>query len=282
MSPVLPQVVRLVKRLVPAPALDAVRRSYRRHNYVGNQYVCPACGTGLAYFAPLPEYYFLEWDRHQYRHSIFLEETLHVRQFSCPACGATDRDRLCVLYIERRLADARSARPVRVLEIGPSPAMRDFLRRQPSVAYRSADLHDPSADDRLDITDLSSYAAGAFDLVVCSHVLEHVPDDQRAMRELRRVLAPGGTGLVLVPINLGLDEIAEDAAATSDADRWHRFGQHDHVRLYSKRGFLERLARAGLAVAQWTMDDFGATSFARAGIHPRSVLYVVTASGDGA
>jgi SAM-dependent methyltransferase len=93
----------------------------------------------------------------------------------------------------------------------------------------TADLHAP-ADLRLDITDMD-LPDGSFDLILCSHVLEHVPDDRAAMAELRRVLAPGGLALVLTPYRAD-QPTYEDPSVTSPIDRMVAFGQQDHVRIY--------------------------------------------------
>jgi hypothetical protein len=79
-----------------------------------------------------------------------------------------------------------------------------------------------------------------------------------------------------VPIHLGLTEIYEDPSITDEAGRWKHFGQNDHVRLYSKQGFLERLRGVGFKVDQLDRQFFGEDAFEKYAIHPRSVLYVVT------
>lgn len=263
-----------LKRLTPLRLRALVRSALRARNYRGSEFECPVCETGLAFFNPLPEYYFGEWDRHQYIHSIFAEETLNVRQFFCPHCMATDRDRLSAIYCRSVLPHTAPEAPCRVIEFAASAPLSAFLRQYP-VIYRSADLNDPAADDRVDIVDMPGYADNSIDLFLCSHVLEHVQDDRRAMLELFRILAPGGRGVVLAPINLALDDVYEDPGVTSEAERWRHFGQHDHVRVYSKSGFVHRLQQAGFQVHQLGIRHFGAPQFARHGIHSRSVLYVV-------
>ena len=112
-------------------------------------------------------------------------------------------------------------------------------------------------------------------MFVCSHVLEHIPDDRKAMRELHRILKPDGFGIVMVPLVHGVDETHEDPAIDTIALRWKYFGLGDHVRQYGKRDFLARLASAGFAVDPLGIDHFGRQVFRRAGIAEDSVLYVV-------
>jgi SAM-dependent methyltransferase len=108
------------------------------------------------------------------------------------------------------------------------------------------------ADLRLDITDMD-LPESSFDLIFCSHVLEHVPDDRAAMRELRRVLAEGGLALVLVPYRPGVTTY-EDPSITSPLDRMVAFGQQDHVRIYGS-DLSDRLREAGFDVEDRTVAE---------------------------
>jgi ubiquinone/menaquinone biosynthesis C-methylase UbiE len=130
-------------------------------------------------------------------------------------------------------------------------------------------------DDRVDVTDMCTYADNQFDFFICSHVLEHVMDDRKALGELYRVLKPMGQGILMVPIVLGIEEIDEDPSITDDAERWRRFGQHDHVRLYSKHGFIDRVSEAGFRIHQHGWEYFGKEVFTRNGVASQSILYVV-------
>jgi SAM-dependent methyltransferase len=103
----------------------------------------------------------------------------------------------------------------------------------------------------------------SFDAVLCSHVLEHVPADGAAMRELRRITAPGGWCLVMVPLDLRSEQTYEDPSITLPEDRTRAFWQHDHVRLYAA-DIGERLAAAGFAVERIRpVQEFGAGAVAR-------------------
>jgi SAM-dependent methyltransferase len=105
-------------------------------------------------------------------------------------------------------------------------------------------------------------------------VIEHVPDDAKAMRELYRILKPGGWGITMVPIHLGITSTYEDSSIKDEAGRWKHFGKDDHLRVHSKHGFVGQLEAAGFNVQQLGSSHFGETRFLKAGIHPRSVLYV--------
>jgi SAM-dependent methyltransferase len=140
--------------------------------------------------------------------------------------------------------------------------------------YRTADLFMEGVDMVADVTNMPEIGSDTCDILICSHVLEHVPDDRQALAELYRVLKPGGWAIVMVPIILAAKEIDEDPHVTDVAERWRRFGQFDHVRLYSKRGFISRVEGAGFALEQLGVGYFGRAVLEECGIASRSVLYI--------
>lgn len=198
-------------------------------------------------------------------------ETLNHRRYVCPMCGSVDRDRLYQLYIERFL---RPNGCRRVLEFAPSAPLSAYLRDRSDLQYRSADLMMASADDVVDITDMQMYPDGSFDFFICSHVLEHVSDDGRALTELYRILAPGGRGIVMTPVGPE-GSFDEDPTASDESERWRRFAQGDHVRLYDRSTLCSRIRASGLEVSALDSRTFGDATFRRHAIAPKSILYVV-------
>jgi SAM-dependent methyltransferase len=162
----------------------------------------------------------------------------------CPRCLSHPRHRLLWLFFEREgreLIEGRAA----FLHIAPEECLEARFRAVPTLEYLTADLTRP-AMAHFDIAAVP-YADDTFDVILCSHVLEHVADDRRALRELHRVLRPGGSAIVLVP--LGSDaETFEDATITSPEKREAAFGQFDHMRRYGQ-DFPKRLEEAGFRVA---------------------------------
>lgn len=207
---------------------------------------CPCCEQSVDRFLPIPAAYVEECRQRGVEHPLDAWETLNLQAYLCPKCGATDRDRLQVAFLTELVQPG-----MKVLEFAPSRPVSDWLRRA-GAEYRSCDLFMASADDRADITNLACYEDGQFDGVICSHVLEHVLDDLRAMRELRRVLAPGGVAVLLVPISKVVSGVVEDPSCDDEGERWRRFGQGDHVRIYSREGFVGRLVEAGFEVEVWS------------------------------
>lgn len=237
--------------------------------------MCSVCLSIFPNFLPLPVQYFEHFHRLGVSYSLEDFETLNVGQYSCPVCQASDRDRLYALFLGS-YCRGLAVNAIRILDIAPAPALSRFLKNLPGAVYRSADLFSSLADDCVDITDMLLYADNSFDVIVCSHVLEHIPDDRAAIRELRRVLAPDGVAILMVPILTTLSEIEEDPAISSEDERWRRFGQGDHVRMYARAGFLARLGEGGFEVRSLSKGSFDAGVFAYHGIADGSVLYLGT------
>jgi SAM-dependent methyltransferase len=129
----------------------------------------------------------------------------------CPGCGASERHRHLWLYLQNRTE--LFSEPLRVLHFAPEWIIQKKLRRSPNLDYVSADLDPHSALVKMDITNIT-YPDESFDVVPCSHVLEHVWDDRKAMNELQRILKPGGWAIVLVPIDYKRAETFEDPASS--------------------------------------------------------------------
>lgn len=147
---------------------------------------------------------------------------------------------------------------LRVLHVAPERCLRERLTILPNVKYTAGDKFTPGYDYPpgtidLDITAMP-FADNSFDLILCSHVLEHVSDDRQAMRELYRVLAPGGTAILMVPVVMERPVTDEDPTVTDPQERIRRFGQFDHVRLYG-RDYADRLRGAGFDVVEDAMTD---------------------------
>lgn len=268
-----------IKRSAPYLAFrqwnKAVRRRLKLPSYRGTTYRCPICGTGLNAFKPMWKSYWRDVEKYGWVHPVAAMETFNVGAYSCPCCDASDRERLMALYLERAFGGLDPQRRYRLIEFAPAHALHRAIRRYPFIAYRSADLMRSDVDERADLTDLRGYDDASVDIFLCSHVLEHIPDDRKAMSELHRVLKPSGFGLFLVPLLVGVDETHEDPNLTTIAERWKFFGMGDHVRQYGRRDFVDRLRSAGFQVDQLGIDFFDAEAFRKAGIADNSVLYVV-------
>lgn len=166
----------------------------------------------------------------------------------CPSCGSLERHRLLKLWIDENAALVAQSD---LLHFAPEPELGHQLS-QMARSYDSADLSERRARRVLNIEAID-LAPASHDIVVCSHVLEHV-DDRKAMREIHRILRPGGVALLMTPVVEGWDDTYEDEAATSAAKRSLYFGQSDHVRFYGSDIRL-RLADAGFLVEEFTARE---------------------------
>lgn len=193
--------------------------------YAGRGVKCPVCGARYRKLLP-------------YGYSHSRENAL------CPCCLALERHRLMWLYLCRE-TDFFEAHP-KVLHIAPE---RCFIKRFGKLLgnnYVTADLESPLAKIKMDVQDIPC-AADEFDVIFCNHILEHVDDDRRAMREMLRVMRPGGWGLMLVPQNFERETTFEDPAIDTPEKRYAAFGQSDHVREYGC-DYAARLAEEGFEV----------------------------------
>ena len=250
-------------------------RAMKRINSKTNiSYHCPVCGKKVKEFLRKSDYHDDMLEKYEHVHSIFCEETMNRKAYACPHCKTNDRNRLYAIYLNKRFQTLTN-KEYTFLDIAPTKGLSEFIKKCKLIRYRSADLFMEGVDDKVDITDMNIYKDNSFDIILCSNVLEHIDNDRKAMSELFRILKPSGFGIVMVPINLCLKEDFENPEYKTEAERWKYYGQNDHVRYYSKDGFVNKLNQTGFKVSQLGIDFFGAEVFEKNGIHPRSILYVV-------
>jgi SAM-dependent methyltransferase len=199
-----------------------------------------------------------------------------LREVECPWCRSNDRERLLYLFL-RRHTDLFE-RQMRVLHFAPEARLRRRIERA-QRDYTPADLNMPGVE-RIDITSIDR-PDGSFDAIICSHVLEHVPDDRAGMRELRRVLAPGGLALLQVPIAARAEHTDEDPAAVPE-ERARRFGDPTHVRLYAEPDYVARLEDAGFSVrADDAVTLLGARAVKRYALEPAEKVFLCSPEPGG-
>lgn len=169
----------------------------------------------------------------------------------CPVCGLLERHRMVWLYFLQKtnLFDRKAKK---MLHIAPEREFENKLKRLAGLDYITGDLNRADVMEKIDIENIQ-HPDNSFDVIYCCHVLEHVPDDVKAMREFCRVLKPGGWALLLVPITA--DKTFEDPTVTDPAEREKLFGQHDHVRQYGPDA-IERFNKAGFIVEEYLPKDF--------------------------
>ncbi len=255
---------------VSSPIESATKFNLDRKSYSGK--ICACCGNEVEKYLPLDENFLKTLQKYNFDYNAPFE-MLNLREYNCPICGSADRERAFALVMKKILNPNKK---IRILDIAPRHCITDFVKKNfPLADYKTADLFMPEADYKLDICDMKEIASGSVDFFICSHVLEHVTDDLKAMRELKRILSDEGCGIVVVPLDLSKAEIDEDINCTDIAERWRRFGQDDHLRAYSKAGFLQRLKSVGFTVEQYDKKFFGKELMAENGLTLTSTVYVV-------
>lgn len=163
-----------------------------------------------------------------------------------PSTLSLERHRLMWLFLRDETDFFTSPKKLKVLHIAPEQCFLDIFRKQKNLDYITSDLESPIADVKADICDLP-FKEDEFDVVFCNHVLEHIPDDTKAMQELYRVLKPGGFGIFQIPQDISRAETFEDNTITDKKERAKIFGQYDHVRVYG-RDYFDKLRAVGFKV----------------------------------
>ena len=231
---------------------------------------CACCGNYVSSYLPLPAFYLEEIRKNGGKTGR--PEMVNLTDYACPWCGSADRDRAYAVWMKRELT---TDFPGMILDIAPSSLSRFIRENFPKADYKTADLYMPHVDYHMDIMDMNCLADESVDFFICSHVLEHVYDDRKAMRELHRVLKKTGCGILVVPIDLDQTEIDEDPDCTDIGERWRRFGQDDHIRMYSRAGYLARLAEAGFQVLQFQKKYFGTQAMYENALTETATVYIV-------
>ena len=220
--------------------------------YAGSNVTCPVCGKSFRKFLP--------YGRINPRPNAL-----------CPNCLSLERHRLIWMYLKEKTNFFNQK--LSVLHIAPEACFINRFEKQHGGGYITADIESPLAKVKMDIHQIP-FDASTFDVVLCNHVLEHVRDDIQAMREISRVLKPGGFSILQVPFfNPVPDKTFEDASITDPREREKAFGQDDHVRKFGK-DYPTRLQRAGLTPVEDTfVNDQSEEIRNRFGLAKGEIIY---------
>lgn len=211
--------------LVPRPWLIQLSIWFRpliKLYFKGDQFTDPIDGSSYRKFLP-------------YGYQNLRQNAL------CPGTLSLERHRLLWLYLDRKTTFLTDS--IRVLHIAPEQVFYKKFKSFSHWDYTTSDLHSPLADVKADICALP-FEDNSYDFILCNHVLEHIPNDLKAMEELYRVLKPGGTAILQVPLEEDRENTFEDDAITDQRERTRIFGQYDHVRVYGQ-DYYNRLEEVG-------------------------------------
>lgn len=250
--------------------ISLVRRARRFLNGLGRSRVCCVCGRHFFRFSKFRG----GWASvSAYLHNVKWTGS-DFDQFWCPFCRSHDRERHLILFFDR-LGVWKELSGASVLHFAPEKQLWFRIEASGPARYVKGDLV-PSREgvEKIDVTAIP-YASETFDWVLCNHVLEHVPDDAQALRELFRVLKPGGRAVLQTPFASGLETSLENPAEIdTDPKRLEFYGQEDHVRLYG-RDLFTRIQAAGFQLALKKhgecLPDIDA---ARYGVNPEEPLFL--------
>lgn len=168
----------------------------------------------------------------------------------CPVCRALPRHRMLALWFEKHIEYLRKAD---ILYFAPGRSERMWLKRN-HVFCKTADLYDKAVDLKLDIQ-ATGLPDGSYDVIVCNHVLEHVDDFRKALKEMYRILRPGGSFICSFPMDPTIELLDEDPAIQTKEERVRRFGQNDHLRVFGMKA--DRfLTEAGFEVERIDGKDY--------------------------
>lgn len=230
-----------VKSIVPQFLLTRYREYQKKkiaRSYYGNNVLCPVCNLTFTEFAP--------FSRKRRPNAI------------CHFCNSLERHRLLWLYLNAKTGLFSEQRIIRLLHFAPEMGFYRAFTRAKNIQYYPCDLEPDlykfQRKIKIHMVDITKipFDNNFFDVILCSHVLEHVPDDALAMSELHRVMKAGAWAILQVPVDPDREFTYEDFSITTPEAREQAFGQHNHVRWYG-RDYAQRLINAGFRV---TVDDF--------------------------
>ena len=221
---------KIILNAVPRPVLirlSFVARHLLAFALKGSRYTDPIDGKSFRSFLP--------YGYENPRENVLSPSTLSL-----------ERHRLLWLYLKNE-TDFFSA-PKKILHFAPEQCFLKRFRSLDHIDYTTTDIVSPIADVKADICNLP-FQDNSFDVIFCNHVLEHIPDDTKAMQELYRVMKLGGYGVFQIPQDLTRAETFEDDSITDPKERAKIFGQYDHVRIYG-RDYFDKLRKIGFKVEE--------------------------------
>jgi len=217
----------IIKKIIPVkfhPWMWQIYFRLRFFYYIGDKFTCPICSGHFRRLLPFG--------------------AKKRQNAECPKCGSLERHRLLWLYLRDRTNFFTDH--LKILDIAPLYYLQKKFKKLGNLDYISADISSPIAMIKMDITDIN-LPNNQFDCIICYHVLEHISDDTKAMKELYRILKPGGWAILQVPVDPNRGKTYEVSKIVSSWERERVFGQKDHVRVYG-RDYKNRLEEAGFVV----------------------------------
>lgn len=223
------------------------RKQYQQ--FAGSGYTCNVCGAMYSRFVP----------DHPSEENKYAIETNHViagygENIFCPNCMSTARERLIIAYLK----DGINISGKKILHLSPEKNIYQFLKEKATVT--TADLLPgfyKTIDGMVQKQDATQFSFNDdyFDAVIANHILEHIPDDRKAMKEIYRVMKPAAMAILQVPYSETMQSTLEDPSINDAAKQSALYGQKDHVRIYLLSDYVERLRETGFFVEVLSNDQ---------------------------
>ena len=242
-----------ISKLTPRFIFPIVRKlyySFLKIRFRGHNVYCPVCEVGYKKFLPGGE-----------------NNRANVK---CPGCGTLERHRLLWLFLTQKIKIAE--REILLLDIAPDQTLQKKFNVFKNINYVSIDIDSVFAMRKMDLTNLS-FDDNSFDAVLCYHVLEHIEDDKKALKEIYRVMKNGAWAILQSPVDLNKEYTYEDSNIKSEEDRLKIFGQKDHVRIYGK-DYVDRLRNPGFKVEEINyVKSFAPEEIKKYGLDENEIIY---------
>ncbi len=244
------------KSMITSRQREGLKAAYRKSASFflrGRGVFCPLCGSHYRRF--------LNWRGR--------------KNACCPQCGSLERTRFLYFMVISLEAsrEPEGNSPVKVLHFAPEKPLSAQLKNLPQVEYLSGDIDPGRAMEVIDINRIG-YPNHHFDVILCSHVLEHLPRDDQALEEMHRVLKPGGKAFLLVPYRRKLPKTLQDDGTMSARERKKHFGAPDHFRWYGK-DFAKKLQKQGFQVfTRRVKQNFSPEEIEKYGLRENHTLFI--------
>ncbi len=200
--------------------------------YLGQKYHCPNCNTNFKKLLPCGL-------NQKVLNELEVIGSGLRDNCLCPRCNSIDRERLIYLYLKYKTHVF--SENITMLHVAPRYSLKKIFKKHKNINYIAGDKFEKGYNYTKDVIhiDLTSlnFDDEYFDVIICNHVLEHIPDDIKALKEIYRVLKKDGFAILQVPLSLKLDKTLE-GVANNEEERLKYYGQKDHYRIYAKDYFI--------------------------------------------
>ena len=257
--------IRAIKKMIPVHIKESIKKEVKIIANRGNKYICPFCNYKSKALASIGADFPV----------LFEKDIIGAgkRDAGCYRCGSTDRERLIYLFLKDKIQILNNHSNIKVLHLAPEKNLSKALLDSGFEEYVCGDLFTPGYSypeyvKNMNVLDIP-FEDNYFDLIICNHLLEHVPNDSDGMKELYRVLKPGAFSILQVPISSKLAKTYEDFSVTNPKEREKIFGQFDHVRIYGQ-DYPDRLSAIGFTVERINITQ----EFEKFGVNEKEEIFI--------